>query len=48
VRGTVTRDDGSEEPITAAELTRADELALRALAGATVALAAALVAMRVA
>ena len=48
VSGTVTRDDGSVQRITAAELTRADELALRALAGATVALAAALVAMRVA
>jgi hypothetical protein len=48
VTGTVTRDDGSVEPITAADLARAEEVALRALAGATVALAAALVAMRVA
>ena len=48
VTGTITRDDGSVEPITAADLARAEEVALRALAGATVALAAALVAMRVA
>jgi hypothetical protein len=48
VSGTVTRQDGSVEPITAADLARAEEAALRALSGATVALAAALVAMRLA
>jgi hypothetical protein len=48
VTGTVTRYDGSVEPITAANLAKAEELALRALSGATVALAAALVAMRLA
>ena len=48
VTGTVTRHDGSVEQITAAELTRVEEVALKALAGATVALAAALVAMRLA
>ncbi len=48
VSGTVTRYDGSVEPITASDLAKAEELALRALTGATVALAAALVSMRVA
>ena len=48
VAGTVTRHDGSVEPITASDLAKAEEIALRALTGATVALAAALVAMRVA
>ena len=48
VTGTVTRHDGSVEPITASDLAKAEEVALRALTGATVALAAALVAMRVA
>ena len=48
VSGTITRHDGSVEPLTASDLTRVEEVALRALAGATVALAAALVAMRVA
>ncbi len=46
VTGTITRHDGSVEAITASDLARAEELALRALTGATVALAAALVAMR--
>jgi len=48
VTGTVTRHDGSVEPITPSDLAKAEEVALRALTGATVALAAALVAMRVA
>jgi 4-hydroxybenzoate polyprenyltransferase len=48
VTGTVTRHDGSVEPITASDLTKADEVALRALTGATIALATALVAMRLA
>jgi hypothetical protein len=48
VTGTVTRHDGSVEPITASDLAKAEEAALRALSGATVALAAALVAMRLA
>lgn len=48
VTGTVTRRDGSREPITAAGLVGPDERALRALAGASVALAVALVAMRLA
>ncbi len=48
VTGTITRHDGSVEPITISDLAKAEEVALRALTGATVALAAALVAMRVA
>ena len=48
VSGTVTRKNGSIEPITASELAKVEEAALRALSGATVALAAALVAMRLA
>ena len=48
VSGTVTRHDGSVQSITASELVKVEEVALRALAGATVALAAALVAMRLA
>jgi len=47
VSGTVTRHDGSVQPITASDLAKADEVALRALTAATIALAAALVAMRV-
>lgn len=46
VTGTITRHDGSVEAITASDLAKAEEIALRALAGASVALAAALVAMR--
>ena len=46
VTGTITRHDGSVEAITVSDLAKAEEIALRALAGATVALAAALVAMR--
>ena len=48
VTGTITRHDGSVAPIMASELARVEEIALRALTGATVALAAALVAMRLA
>ena len=46
VSGTVVRRDGSTEPIRALDLIRADESALRALAVAVVALAAALVTVR--
>lgn len=46
VAGTITRHDGSVESITVVYLARVEEVALRAMAGATVALAAALVAMR--
>jgi hypothetical protein len=46
VSGTITRRDGSVGPLVRDDLIRADEAALRALAVATVALAAALVAMR--
>jgi len=48
VSGTITRHDGFVEPIKTPDLIKADELALRALTCATVALAAALLAMRVA
>jgi len=48
VTGTVTRHDGLVEPIKASDLIKPDELALRALTCSTVALAAALFAMRVA
>ncbi|MBA2535953.1 MAG: hypothetical protein H0V20_00775 [Actinobacteria bacterium] len=48
VTGTITQHNGSVEPITASDLAKVEEAALRALTGATVALAAALVAMRVA
>lgn len=48
VSGTVTRHDGSVQSITASELVKVEEVALRALTCATVALAAALVAMRLA
>jgi heme O synthase-like polyprenyltransferase len=44
VAGTIVHADGREEPITAATLLRAPELALRSLTLATIALAAALVA----
>ncbi len=46
VSGTVTRHDGSVEPIRAHDLIAAEEAALRALAFAAVALAVALVTMR--
>jgi hypothetical protein len=46
VTGTVERRDGSSQRLGAADLMDAEESALRALAGATVALAAALVIMR--
>jgi hypothetical protein len=46
VEGRIDRMDGSSEPVTAALLVRANEQALRALAGAVVALAVALVLMR--
>ncbi len=46
VSGTVTRQDGSVEPIRAHDLIAAEEAALRALALAAVALAVALVTMR--
>ena len=48
VTGTVTRNDGLVESIKASDLIKADELALRTLTCSTVALAAALFAMRVA
>lgn len=48
VEGHVERTDGTSEPVTAELLVRANEGALRALAGAAVTLAVALVAMRVA
>ena len=48
VSGTVRFKDGSEEPIRPETLTRAHERALRAIAAATVALAAALVVLRLA
>jgi hypothetical protein len=47
VTGTVERRDGSSQELTAADLMDAEEGALRVLAAATVALAAALVMMRV-
>jgi hypothetical protein len=47
VEGRIERPDGSSEPITAERLVHANEDALRALTGATIALAIALVAMRV-
>jgi hypothetical protein len=47
VEGRVERTDGSAEPVTAELLLRGKEAALRALAGAAVTLAAALVIMRV-
>lgn len=47
VSGVITFTDGHEEPITEASLLRAPEAALRALTGATVALALALLALRV-
>jgi hypothetical protein len=46
VEGRIDRSDGSSEPITTALLVRANEVALRALAGATVALAVTLVLVR--
>ena len=46
VEGRIDRLDGTSEPVTAELLVRANENALRALAGATVALAVALVLMR--
>jgi hypothetical protein len=46
VEGRIDRTDGSSEPITSGLLVRANEGALRALAGATVALAVALVLVR--
>jgi hypothetical protein len=46
VQGRIDRSDGSAEPITAGLLVRANEGALRALAGATVALAVTLVLVR--
>jgi hypothetical protein len=46
VSGTVERRDGSSQQLTAADLMDAEEGALRVLAAATVALAAALVMMR--
>jgi hypothetical protein len=48
VEGRVERTDGTSEPVTAELLVRANEGALRALSGTAVALAVALVAMRVA
>jgi hypothetical protein len=48
VEGRVERTDGTSEPVTAELLVRANEGALRVLAGAAVTLAVALVAMRVA
>jgi hypothetical protein len=47
VDGRIDRRDGSSEPVTPELLVRGNEEALRALAGATVALALALVLMRV-
>jgi hypothetical protein len=47
VEGLVDRADGTTEPVTAELLLRGKEAALRTLAGAMVALAAALVIMRV-
>jgi hypothetical protein len=47
VAGHIERTDGTSEPVTAELLVRANENALRALAGATVALAVALVLLRV-
>jgi hypothetical protein len=47
VEGRVERTDGSAEPVTAELLLRGKEAALRALAGAVVTLAAAVVIMRV-
>jgi hypothetical protein len=47
VEGRVDRADGGAEPVTAELLLRGKEAALRSLAGAAVALAAALVIMRV-
>jgi hypothetical protein len=47
VEGRVERSDGSAEPVTVELLLRGKEAALRALAGAAVTLAAALVIMRV-
>ena len=47
VSGTVERVDGTTEPLTAASLSRAPELALQTLAVAVVALALALVVLRV-
>jgi hypothetical protein len=46
VEGRIERSDGTSEPVTTELLVRANEGALRALAGATVALAVALVLMR--
>jgi hypothetical protein len=46
VEGRIDRTDGTSEPVTTELLVRANEGALRALAGATVALAVALVLMR--
>jgi hypothetical protein len=46
VEGRIDRSDGSSEPVTAELLVRANEGALRALAGATVALAVALLLVR--
>ena len=47
VEGTLTRHDGAIEPVTRETLTRGPERALQAMAGATVALAIALVLLRV-
>ena len=46
VEGRIDRLDGTSEPVTTELLVRANESALRALAGATVALAVGLVLMR--
>jgi hypothetical protein len=46
VEGRIDRTDGTSEPVTAARLVRAEEDALRTLAGASVAIAVALVLMR--
>jgi hypothetical protein len=46
VEGRIDRSDGSSEPVSAELLVRANEAALRAIAGATVALAVALVLLR--
>lgn len=46
VEGRIDRTDGTSEPVTAARLVRAEEDALRTLAGASVAVAVALVLMR--
>jgi hypothetical protein len=46
VEGRIDRADGSSEQVTASRLVRAEEDALRALAGASVAIAVALVLMR--